>query len=129
MIRRRFGRLSTLERSLDETTFVTTIEPVCRIVMDPRALSELGEVPVFHRRRVLDMIEQVLSQSPTVETRSRVKRMQDGFHPPYRLRVGDYRVYYDVDETQKTVHVLHVWKKEASETRKAPFLAGDEEKP
>jgi len=50
-------------------------------------------------------------EQPTLERRSRVKRMRGNFYPPYRLRVGDFRVYYDVDERRSEVLVLHVWEK------------------
>ena len=53
----------------------------------------------------------MLAEHPTLERRSRVKRMRAEFYPPYRLRVGDFRVYYDVDEGRSQVQVLHVWEK------------------
>jgi mRNA-degrading endonuclease RelE of RelBE toxin-antitoxin system len=41
------------------------------------------------------------------------------FYPPYRLRVGDFRVYYDVDESRSEVVVLHVWEKGRQSTPRA----------
>ena len=56
-------------------------------------------------------MEAIPTNEPTVERRSRVERMRDDFFPPFRLRVGDFRVYYDVDDERREVLVLHVWEK------------------
>ena len=82
-----------------------------RVLIHPEALRELNTIPMFHRRTISSVMRKVLAEQPTVERRSRVKRMGGGFYPPYRLRVGDFRVYYDVDEHRSEVFVLHVWQK------------------
>ena len=81
-----------------------------RVVVHPGAVRELNAIPVFHRKTILSVVRKVAEQ-PTLERRSRVKRMRGNFYPPYRLRVGDFRVYYDVDERRSEVLVLHVWEK------------------
>jgi mRNA-degrading endonuclease RelE of RelBE toxin-antitoxin system len=81
------------------------------VVIHPEAVRELKAIPVFHRRTILSVMSKVVAEQPTLERRSRVKRMRDDFHPPYRLRVGDFRVYYDVDHDRSEVLVLHVWEK------------------
>jgi len=48
-------------------------------------------------------MEAIPTNEPTVERRSRVKRLRDDFFPPFRLRVGDFRVYYDVDDERREV--------------------------
>ncbi len=55
-----------------------------------------------------------------VQSRSRIKQLRPGTYPPYRLRVDDIRVYYDVDETRRLVVVLGIVPKSAS----AAWLAG-----
>lgn len=82
-----------------------------RVVVHPEAVCELNAIPMFHRRMILGVVRKVLTEQPTVERRSRVKRMRGEFYPPYRLRVGDFRVYYDVDQRRSEVLVLHVWEK------------------
>jgi mRNA-degrading endonuclease RelE of RelBE toxin-antitoxin system len=84
--------------------------------LHPEAVRELKGVPAFHRRAIVEMMETVLTNDPTTERKSRVKRMKAGFHPPYRLRVGEYRVYYDVDVKASSVTVLHVWRKGRTQT-------------
>jgi mRNA interferase RelE/StbE len=92
------------------------------VVLDQEASRELEEVPVFHRRAIVEIMEKILTRDPTTERRSRIKRLRRGFFPPYRLRVGEYRVYYDVDESKSRVNVLHIWKK-----GRAPTPSGTQE--
>jgi len=40
--------------------------------------------------------------------RSRIKAMRQPFWSQYRLRIDDFRVYYDVDDDTGEVHVLRV---------------------
>ena len=80
-----------------------------RVVIHPEAVRELNAIPVFRRKTILSVVRKVLAEQPTLERRSRVKRMRGNFY--YRLRVGDFRVYYDVDERRSEVLVLHVWEK------------------
>ena len=84
-------------------------------------MRELNAIPMFHRKTILSVVRKVLAEQPTLERRSRVRRMRGEFYPPYRLRVGDFRVYYDVDEGRSEVFVLHVWEKSRQST---PRTAG-----
>lgn len=51
----------------------------------------------FDRSAILDQIEQVLSVNPTLESKARVKRLREPAPCQYRLRVGDFRIFYDVE--------------------------------
>ena len=75
--------------------------------------AELLAVPVFHRRQIASAIVELLSTEPGKESKSRIKRLTQPAASVYRLRVGDYRVFYDIEGEQVTV--LHVRHK--SETR------------
>lgn len=46
--------------------------------------------------------------------------MDQPFWSQYRLRVDDFRVYYDVDEQLHVVNVLRVIEKGTSETQEQP---------
>jgi len=54
------------------------------------------------RRLVLDAVERHLRHEPLVETRNR-KQMRRNPVATWELRVGDLRVYYDVEETPDPV--------------------------
>ena len=78
------------------------------------AESDLDRIHAFHRGEILDAIDAYLRHEPTRESRARIKRLELLDSPAYRLRVGDYRVFYDVDEISGEVVVLRVLSKEES---------------
>jgi mRNA-degrading endonuclease RelE of RelBE toxin-antitoxin system len=89
---------------------------VYAIVFVEEAVSEIKHQRPAVRARILDEIEAQLSHGPAVETRRR--RMLAGLEPPWeqirpvwQLRLGDWRVFYDVDEVAKSVIVRAVRKK------------------
>jgi mRNA-degrading endonuclease RelE of RelBE toxin-antitoxin system len=87
------------------------------------ALEETARLPAYHGRIILDAIEEQLTRTPTRETRHR--KLLAGLIPPFEavppiweLRVGDYRVLYDVSEEEKTVFVRAVRRKPPHKTTK-----------
>lgn len=79
-----------------------------RVGIVESADAEMLAVPAFHRRRIADAIASLLSVEPERESKSRIKRLVQPAASVYRLRVGDYRVFYDVEGEQVTVlHVRH----------------------
>jgi mRNA-degrading endonuclease RelE of RelBE toxin-antitoxin system len=96
-----------------------------RIELVDDAKVDLRRLRAVDRAKVLDRIERHLTDQPTVQSRSRIKRLRAGTYPPYRLRVDDIRVYYDVDETRQLVVVLGIVPKSES----AAWLAGPSARP
>ncbi|MBI2842885.1 MAG: type II toxin-antitoxin system RelE/ParE family toxin [Armatimonadetes bacterium] len=78
------------------------------------AEEDLDKIRPFHRRQILDAIEAHLSDAPEQISRARIKRLRSVTSPAYRLRVGEYRVFYDVDGSEQMVTVLRVLSKEQS---------------
>jgi mRNA interferase RelE/StbE len=91
-----------------------------RIELVDDAKADVRRLRAVDRAKVLDRIEKHLTDQPTAQSRSRVKRLRAGTYPPYRLRVDAIRVYYDVDETKQLVVVLGIVTKSGS----AAWLAG-----
>ena len=83
------------------------------IVYSDEAVQDLKELRAFERSALFDQIEQVLAVNPTLESKAKVKRLKEPAPTQYRLRVGEYRVFYDVEE-QAVVSVLRILSKEAS---------------
>ncbi len=79
-----------------------------RIEFTRRALIDLKSLRKTDQVTILDHIEQHLAHEPTFQSKSRIKSLRPGTFPPYRLRVGEFRVYYDVDETEEVVIVFGV---------------------
>lgn len=65
--------------------------------------------------KVLDRIERHLVYEPSRQSKSRIKRLRGKFYPPFRLRVDEFRVYYDVDEAANKVIIYGVIRKEDAE--------------
>jgi mRNA-degrading endonuclease RelE of RelBE toxin-antitoxin system len=55
--------------------------------------------------KIMDHCRLYLITHPTQESKARIKRLRGEVFPPYRLRVEDYRVFYEVDEATQTVTV------------------------
>lgn len=65
---------------------------------------------------MLDSVDEQLQYQPTVETRNR-KPMRPNPIAPWELRIGDLRVYYEVDVAESFVRVLAVGVKQRNVVR------------
>jgi mRNA interferase RelE/StbE len=70
------------------------------ILFAPQAVEDLKRLSAKNRSTVRDAIEKHLRFEPMKLSRSRIKRLRSLRHPQYRLRIGDFRVLYDVSEVQ-----------------------------
>lgn len=79
-------------------------------------VSDLKTLTARERRRILDDIRRKLSHEPTRPTKY-VKELRnlvppfEAVPPVWQLRSGDYRVFYDVNETEQQVLVRAVRRK------------------
>jgi mRNA-degrading endonuclease RelE of RelBE toxin-antitoxin system len=83
---------------------------VFRIEFAEAASKALGELRTYDRAAVGRAIFEQLSREPTTPTRNRkllagVTPPLDAVPPLWQLRVGEYRVFYDVNEVEKKVFV------------------------
>jgi mRNA interferase RelE/StbE len=81
--------------------------------MDPQALEDLRSLPARHRSKILDLIQSLLGSNPTILSKSRIKKLTGIETPQYRMRVDEFRVFYDV--SARRVHVLRVTSKEEAD--------------
>ena len=77
---------------------------------------DIAALRAFDRAQLLDRIEEQLSHEPNQETRNKkklpgLKAPWDAVLPVWELRVGDYRVFYDVDGAQRQVAVRAIRRK------------------
>lgn len=82
---------------------------------------DLRAIKPHDRRRILDAVEEQLSLEPTVQTRNRKVLVNlippfETVPPVWELRVGDFRIFYDVDEEDQVVAVRAVRRKPLHKT-------------
>ena len=77
------------------------------------ALSALRKIKRFHARQILDAVESHLRFEPERTSTTSIKRLRGKQQVAYRLRAGDYRVFYDVVENVVSV-ILILHKDETS---------------
>jgi mRNA-degrading endonuclease RelE of RelBE toxin-antitoxin system len=91
------------------------------IELTPEAIEDLELLRKFQQQRVVNEIEVQLSYEPAVETRNR-KRLRPNEVAEWALRVGGFRVFYDVDVEVRRVKVEAVGRKKGNKL----FLHGKE---
>jgi mRNA-degrading endonuclease RelE of RelBE toxin-antitoxin system len=88
-----------------------------RIEYSPDAEDHLRGLTARQQRIVLDTVDQQLMHQPTIETRNR-KPMRPNPIAPWELRLGNLRVYYDVEEDpEPVVYIRAVGLKERNRVR------------
>jgi mRNA-degrading endonuclease RelE of RelBE toxin-antitoxin system len=73
------------------------------IILAPSAMAAYKKLPASARAEVRDALEVHLRHQPAKTSKSRIKRLRGMSQPQYRLRVGDLRVFYDVELGQVQV--------------------------
>jgi len=92
------------------------------IEYSPETLGHFRVLTARQRVTVLDAVDVQLAYEPAVETRNR-KPMRPNPLAPWELRIGDLRVYYDVEEVpEPKVYIRAIGIKE----RNRVWIAGKE---
>lgn len=81
------------------------------IRVSPEASDTLRTLSAFDRKTIQAEIRIHLTHEPTKTSRSRIKKLDDTGITQYRLRVGEYRVYYNVNVDEQIVFVMLVFEK------------------
>ncbi|MCL4299997.1 MAG: type II toxin-antitoxin system RelE/ParE family toxin [Anaerolineae bacterium] len=76
-----------------------------RIEYSREAIDHLRNLSARERSIIFDAVDEQLLYEPTVETRNR-KLMRPNSLAIYELRVGDLRVYYDIEDDPETTVVI-----------------------
>jgi mRNA-degrading endonuclease RelE of RelBE toxin-antitoxin system len=90
-----------------------------RLAVD--ALRDLRAFKAYHRNRILDEVDKQLKYDPTSPARNRKLLVDllpswEAQPPIWELRIGEFRVFYDVSEVEKTVYVRAVRRKAGGQT-------------
>ncbi|MEW6117217.1 MAG: type II toxin-antitoxin system RelE/ParE family toxin [Nitrospirota bacterium] len=76
------------------------------IILAPEAVQDLKLLDANQRAKIKDLIEVHLRHEPTKTSKSRIKRLRGLRHPQYRLRIDDFRIFYDIEENR--VEILSI---------------------
>ena len=76
------------------------------VIVEEAAEEDLDELRTFDRRVIEDAMDEQLSNDPLVRTRNRKPLHSfmpawEHVQPIWQLRVGDLRIFYDVDELRR----------------------------
>jgi len=85
------------------------------------AIEDLKDFRTAERRHIVLELETRLAHDPTVETRNR-KRLRPNKLAEWELRLGRFRVFYDVDTEKQLIKVEAVGYKRAHRL----FIRGEE---
>ena len=78
-----------------------------RIEYSPETERHFRALTARQRATVVDAIEQQLRHQPTVETRNR-KALRPNPLAAWELRIGEFRVFYRVQEEECFVYILAI---------------------
>jgi len=67
------------------------------ILLAPEAVEDLKGLRAHERTQVRAALEMHLRTAPRKVSKSRIKRLQGLSRPQFRLRIGDLRIFYDVE--------------------------------
>ena len=89
---------------------------VCEVRFAASVVRDLDALRAADRRTSLDDIQRKLTQEPTRPTKhvKQLRKLLPPFEhapPIWQLRIGDYRVFYDVDDARRVVFVRAVRRK------------------
>ena len=85
------------------------------IIFAPEAIGDLHRLCAVDRSGITAAIEVHLRHAPRKESKTRIKPLRGLRQPEYRLRVDDFRVYYDVAEPEVRIlavvakHLTYEW--------------------
>ena len=88
-------------------------------MLAPEAVQDLRSLKANLRAEVRQALDEHLRHEPRKVSKSRIKRLRGLSKPQYRLRVGEVRVFYDVNED--AVEVLAIVAKSEAESWLARF--------
>ncbi len=77
-----------------------------KLMIEQRAEKELSSLEQNIQNRIKDKIKDILKEDPLPGGKGDIKKIKDSKF--WRLRIGDHRVFYDVDKKEKIVYILSI---------------------
>ena len=83
-----------------------------KVILKPSAVKDMDSLRKYDAAAIAENMEKHLVYEPDKKSKSRIKKLKGIKDPDYRLRVGEYRVFYNIDKAEGKVVVLRVMHKE-----------------
>ena len=77
-----------------------------RLVIEKRAIKELKNLSTDKQNRIKDKIRTILTDDPFPKGKGDIKKIKGSKF--WRLRVGEHRVFYDIDQEREMVFILSI---------------------
>lgn len=74
-----------------------------KIVIDKKVLKDLKQIDTVWQKKILDKIDEFLTTTPYEG-----KRLVGNLSDFYRIRVGDYRIIYEIIDDIVTVEIIKI---------------------
>lgn len=81
---------------------------IFEIIFSPEALDDFKRLEGGLRMKIKKGIESYLRLEPSKTSKSRIKRLKGLRQPQYRLRLGQIRVFYDMNTAEKRVEIIRI---------------------
>ncbi len=91
------------------------------IRITPEAIEDIHQFRKYDQQKIIEGIENQLTHEPTQETRNR-KKLRPNEIAEWELRIGDFRVFYDINQESQLVKIEAVGYKTGSQL----FIHGEE---
>jgi len=80
------------------------------IIISQRARKSAKKLPQYYKRRVIELLL-IFRENPVPAEYYDIKKLK-GYRDPYRARIGDIRIIYEILWNQKKVHILTIEQRE-----------------
>ena len=70
------------------------------VILAPEAVNDFKRLSAGERSKIRKTIEIHLRHEPAKISKSRIKRLRGISRPEYRLRVDEFRIFYDIKENE-----------------------------
>ena len=87
-----------------------------QLIFSEEAASHLKFLTAREQRIVIDAVEEQLPYQANIPTRNR-QPMRPNNLATWKLRLGNLRVYYDIEESEQIVRILAIGVKERNQIR------------
>lgn len=77
-----------------------------RLKIEKRAIKDVKSLPGDVQERIKDRIKSTLKENPFPDGKRDIKKIHGSDF--LRLRIGDYRVFYEIDTENEIVYILSV---------------------